>query len=81
MLIFASSEPVSRAMLAKVVGPDCNLVIADIQAELRGRPYELVAVAGGWQHRTHKQFADVIRTATGQGSRAARCRRARCRCC
>jgi hypothetical protein len=69
MLIFASREPVTRAMLAKVVGPDCNLdlIIDDIQAELRGRPYELVAVAGGWQHRTRKQFADTIRTATGAG--------------
>jgi hypothetical protein len=36
-VIFASREPVTRAMLAKVVGPDCNLdlIIADIQAELR----------------------------------------------
>jgi segregation and condensation protein B len=68
-VIFASREPVTRAMLAKVVGPDCNLdlIIDDIQAELRGRPYELVAVAGGWQHRTRKQFADAIRTATGAG--------------
>jgi segregation and condensation protein B len=68
-VIFASREPVTRAMLAKVVGPDCNLdlLIDDIQAELRGRPYELVAVAGGWQHRTRKQFADAIRTANGAG--------------
>jgi segregation and condensation protein B len=68
-VIFASPEPVTRAMLAKVVGPDCNLdlIIDDIQAELRGRPYELVAVAGGWQHRTRTQFADAIRTATGAG--------------
>jgi segregation and condensation protein B len=68
-VIFASPEPVTRAMLAKVVGPDCNLdlIIDDIQAELRGRPYELVAVAGGWQHRTRRQFADTIRTATGAG--------------
>jgi chromosome segregation and condensation protein ScpB len=68
-VIFASSEPVTRAMLAKVVGPDCNLdlIIDDIQAELRDRPYELVAVAGGWQHRTRRQFADAIRTATGAG--------------
>jgi segregation and condensation protein B len=68
-VIFASREPVTRAMLAKVVGADCNLdlIIDDIQAELRGRPYELVAVAGGWQHRTRKQFADAIRTATGAG--------------
>jgi chromosome segregation and condensation protein ScpB len=41
-------------VLAQVVGKDCNieLIIDDIRAELAGRPYELVAVAGGWQHRT-----------------------------
>ncbi|MEJ6782600.1 SMC-Scp complex subunit ScpB [Aminobacter sp. Piv2-1] len=67
-VIFASSEPVGREVLARVVGKDCNLdlVIDDIRAELAGRPYELVAVAGGWQHRTKKAFADVIRAASGQ---------------
>ena len=68
-VIFAASEPVARETLARVVGRNCNidLIIDDIRAELRGRPYELVAVAGGWQHRTKKAFADVIRVATGQG--------------
>jgi chromosome segregation and condensation protein ScpB len=68
-VIFASREPVPREVLARVVGEGCHLelIIDDIQAELRGRPYELVAVAGGWQHRTRKQFADVINTATGAG--------------
>jgi segregation and condensation protein B len=58
-VIFASKEPVSREVLARVVEPDCNLdlVIEDIGAELRGRPYDLVAVAGGWHLRTRKQFA------------------------
>jgi chromosome segregation and condensation protein ScpB len=28
----------------------------------------LVSVAGGWQHRTRKGFADAIRAATGQGA-------------
>ena len=66
-VIFASPEPVGRDVLAKVVGRDCNLdlLIDAIRAELRSRPYELVAVAGGWQHRTKKNFADAIRTATG----------------
>ncbi|MCX8570535.1 SMC-Scp complex subunit ScpB [Aminobacter sp. MET-1] len=68
-VIFAASEPVARETLARIVGRNCNidLIIDDIRAELRGRPYELVAVAGGWQHRTKKAFADVIRAATGQG--------------
>lgn len=71
-VIFAAREPVTRATLARVVGKDCNLdlIIDDIRAELAGRPYELVAVAGGWQHRTRKAFADVIRAATGQADTA-----------
>ncbi|MGO4408062.1 SMC-Scp complex subunit ScpB, partial [Bosea sp. RAF48] len=40
-----------------------------IRDELAGRPYELVSVAGGWQHRTKKGFAVAIRTATGLGER------------
>jgi chromosome segregation and condensation protein ScpB len=69
-VIFASPEPVGRDALARVVGRDCSLdlLIADIRDELRGRPYELVAVAGGWQHRTKKSFAVAIRTATGLGT-------------
>ena len=68
-VIFASPKPVSREILARVVGQDCNLdlIIDDIRDELRGRPYDLVAVAGGWQHRTRKGFADAIRTAAALG--------------
>ncbi|MDG4875230.1 SMC-Scp complex subunit ScpB [Mesorhizobium sp. WSM4935] len=66
-VIFAASEPVPRDVLARVVGKNCNLdlVVDDIRAELAGRPYELVSVAGGWQHRTKKVFGDVIHTAFG----------------
>lgn len=46
-------------------------MIDDIRDELRGRPSELVSVAGGWQHRTKKAYADALRaafgTASGQG--------------
>ncbi|MGY3613916.1 SMC-Scp complex subunit ScpB [Bradyrhizobium sp. USDA 10063] len=68
-VIFASSAPVTREVLARVVGRDCSidLLIDDIRDELRGRPYELVAVAGGWQHRTRKDFAEAIRAAIGAG--------------
>lgn len=68
-VIFASAEPVTRETLARIVGKDCNidLIIDDIRAELRNRPYELVSVAGGWHHRTRKAFADVLRASTGQG--------------
>ncbi|RZN10772.1 SMC-Scp complex subunit ScpB, partial [Bradyrhizobium sp. Leo121] len=66
-VIFASPAPVTREVLTRVVGRDCNLdlIIDDIRDELRGRPYELVSVAGGWQHRTRKNFAEAIRAAIG----------------
>lgn len=66
-VIFSASEPVTRSVLARVVGKSCNLelIIDDIRAELAGRPYELVAVAGGWQHRTKKAFGDIIHAAFG----------------
>ncbi|WP_151613995.1 SMC-Scp complex subunit ScpB [Sinorhizobium alkalisoli] len=62
-VIFASSEPVTRETLARVVGTDCSidLLIDDLREELSSRPYELVSVAGGWQHRTQVRFADTIR--------------------
>ena len=63
--IFASPEPVARETLSRLVGTSCRLddLIADIQEELRGRPYELVFVAGGWRHRTRARFADALRVA------------------
>ncbi|NTE68081.1 SMC-Scp complex subunit ScpB [Agrobacterium tumefaciens] len=62
-VLFASAEPVSRETLSRVVGKNCSvdLLIDDLIEELRGRPYELVTVAGGWQHRTRPRFADTIR--------------------
>ncbi|KQT04811.1 MULTISPECIES: SMC-Scp complex subunit ScpB [unclassified Rhizobium] len=65
-VIFASAEPVSREMLARVVGKDCSidLLIDDLIEELRDRPYELVSVAGGWQHRTRPRFAETIRASS-----------------
>ncbi|MGM4986655.1 SMC-Scp complex subunit ScpB [Rhizobium sp. 11_C7_N12_5] len=65
-VIFASAEPVSRETLARVVGRDCSvdLLIDDLIEELRDRPYELVTVAGGWQHRTRPRFAETIRASS-----------------
>jgi segregation and condensation protein B len=61
--IFASRDPVPREALARIVGRDCKLdeLIADIAAELRARPYDLVFVAGGYQLRTRARFAAAIR--------------------
>jgi len=70
--IFAASEPVGRETLARVVGKNCsiNLLIDDIREELRGRPYDLVAVAGGWKHLTRPAYADAIRAAVGGSQKA-----------
>jgi chromosome segregation and condensation protein ScpB len=72
-VIFAASTPVTRETLARIVGKDCNLdlIIDDIREELAGRPYELVSVAGGWQHRTRRVYSDVIRGAIGAATGSA----------
>ncbi len=69
--IFAAAEPVSRENLARVVGKACNLelIVDDIRDELRGRPYEIVSVAGGWMFRTKLGFGDAIRAALGTSQR------------
>ena len=68
-VIFASSKPVPRADLARVVGQgvSVDLLIEDIRAELASRPYELVTVADGWLLRTRVRFADAIRAAADVG--------------
>jgi segregation and condensation protein B len=65
-VVFASTKPVDRETLARVVGKDCSidLLINDLIEELRDRPYELVSVAGGWQHRTRPRFAEAIRASS-----------------
>lgn len=62
-VIFAASEPVSREILARVVGQSCSieLLIDDLREELRDRPYDIVAVAGGWQHRSRSAYTSAIR--------------------
>lgn len=64
-VIFASTEPVSRETLARVVGDECSvdLLIDDLREELRDRPYEIVSVAGGFQHRTRVSYGPAIRAA------------------
>ncbi len=70
--IFAASEPVGRETLARIVGKSCSidLLIDDIREELRGRPYDLVAVAGGFRHLTRPAYADAIRAAIHTSERA-----------
>lgn len=65
--IFASPKPVSRETLAGLVGDACRLddLLADIAAELKARPYEIVFVAGGFQFRTRPRHAEALRSLAG----------------
>lgn len=71
--IFASASPVPREDLVRVVGQEASvdLLIDDITAELQNRPYELVAVAGGWMFRTKTRFADAIKAAADLGDQSS----------
>lgn len=68
-VLFASASPVGPEDLAHLVGQGAPVetLINDIQAELTGRPYELVQAAGGWMFRTRTQFADAIKAAADLG--------------
>jgi segregation and condensation protein B len=61
--IFASAKPVPREALVRVVGQACRFdeLMADLIHELRGRPYDLALVAGGYALRTKTRFAPAIR--------------------
>jgi segregation and condensation protein B len=63
--IFASAKPVPRETLVRLVGEACRFddLIADLTHELRGRPYDLTVVAGGYALRTKTRFAPAIRAA------------------
>jgi hypothetical protein len=64
--IFASARPVPREALVRLVGGTCRFddLIADLIHELRGRPYDLTLVAGGYALRTKTRFG-VDRQARG----------------
>lgn len=70
-VIFASATAVPRDMLQMVVGKASNidLLIDDIKADLKGMPFEIVPVAGGWMFRTRPQYATAIRTAADIGEK------------
>lgn len=71
-VLFASATPVGRDDLAHIVGQGASVekLIEDIQAELTGRPYELMETAGGWMFRTKTQFADAIKAAADLGDQS-----------
>ena len=55
----------AREALVRLVGEACRFddLIADLIHELRGRPYDLTLVAGGYALRTKTRFAPAIRAA------------------
>jgi segregation and condensation protein B len=61
-VLFAAPRPVDREALARVIGRDASidLLIDDIREALRGKPYDVVGVAGGWAFRTRVAYADAI---------------------
>lgn len=63
-VLFAAPKPVEREVLARVIGRDASidLLIDDIREALRGKPYDVVGIAGGWAFRTRTAYADVIAT-------------------
>ncbi len=63
-VLFAAPKPVEREVLARVIGRDASidLLIDDIREALRGKPYDVVGVAGGWAFRTRMAYADAIAT-------------------
>jgi len=68
-VLFASSKPVPREALQKVVGQGASveLLIEDLRVDLADRAFEISSVADAWTLRTRTQFADAIRTAADLG--------------
>lgn len=61
-VLFAAAQPVDRLALARIVGREASLdlLIDDIRADLKGKPYDVVSIAGGWQMRTRPAYAPAI---------------------
>ena len=66
-LIFTAEGPVTLARLRRVfprlTPAGLSEVVEKINAELvrSGRPYEIAEIAGGFQFRTHPEYAELIR--------------------
>lgn len=64
-VLFASDTVVAEKSLMAVIGQGAKLerLMTEINVDLTNRPYEVVAVAGGYMMRTRKKFAPVIHKA------------------
>lgn len=71
-VLFASSAPVTREDLARVVGlgASVDLLIEDLAVDLEGRPYEVAQVGAGWMLRTRPAYAPAIRAAADVGNQS-----------
>ena len=64
-VLFAAAKPVTREILARVVGRDCalDLLLDDLKEEFRPRPIELVRAGEGFTLHTRQTFGPAVRVA------------------
>ena len=64
-VLFAAAKPVTREVLARVVGRDCalELLIDDLKEDLLGRPIQLVRAGECFSLHTRPAFGPAIRVA------------------
>lgn len=68
-VLFASTTPVSREALQRVVGQGASveMLIEDLRVELADRAFDIASVADAWTMRTRAQFGEAIRVAANLG--------------
>ena len=73
-LVFASSDPVSTAAIARALPDDADpdAVLRRLQAYYAGRGVELIEAAGGWQFRTAPDLAPRLLRVVPQPRRLTR---------
>lgn len=62
-LLFVASEPLSVDKLGKITGAEQETVIVllqELEEMYRGRGFELIEVAGGWQFATRPELVGII---------------------
>ena len=64
-VLFAAAKPVTRDILARVVGRNCalELLLDDLREDLRGRPIELVRAGESYTLHTRPAFGPAVRVA------------------
>jgi segregation and condensation protein B len=64
-VLFAAAKPLTRDILARVVGRDCALdfLLDDLREDLRGRPIELVRRGESYTLHTRIAFGPALRVA------------------